>query len=289
MKLITVDLAIEQLKQGNLVAFPTETVYGLGAPIFNERAVTQIFTAKGRPADNPLIAHISSLDQVNEIAMDIPADFYKLAAHFFPGPLTVILKKHPRVPAIVSGGLDTIAVRMPRHPIAQQLISGIGEPVVAPSANLSGKPSSTTAQHVLSDFSGIAGFVVDGGNTELGIESSVVNLNTKTMLRPGTLTQTEIEAILGYSLRVAEEKSSPGMRYKHYCPKARVRLFTNQEAFETYPSSHKYCHLTMSNLYAVLRAADDQGLEEICIFCDAEMVQNRGLMDRLERASFQQP
>ena len=285
MELISIDLAIEQLKKGELVAFPTETVYGLGAPIFNEKAIAQIFKAKGRPADNPLIAHISSLDQLNQIAVDIPDDFYTLATSFFPGPLTVILKRHRDVPRMASGGLDTIAVRMPDHPIARQLIEGVGEPLVAPSANLSGKPSSTTALHVLTDFAQVSGFVVDGGSTELGIESSVVNLVTKTMLRPGTIAQREIEAVLGYSLKAGSEKASPGMRYRHYCPEARVILFTDRKKFDDSSSSHKYDHLTMANLYATLRQADEKGVEEISIFCDAEMLKNRGLMDRLQRAS----
>jgi L-threonylcarbamoyladenylate synthase len=186
------------LKEGYLVAFPTETVYGLGAPIFNEKLVAQIFASKGRPADNPLIAHISDLSQILEIACEIPPFFDQLTKEFFPGPLTLILKRHPRVPAIVSGGLDTIAVRMPDHALAQALITAVGQPLVAPSANLSGRPSSTEASHVLHDFSGSIAAVIDGGPTKHGMESTVLSLlkEKPVLLRPGALSLADIEAVL---------------------------------------------------------------------------------------------
>ncbi len=281
-----IDRAIQLLKEGELVAFPTETVYGLGAPIFNERAIAKIFQAKGRPSDNPLIAHISSLEQVDQIAIDIPPDFYKLAAHYFPGPLTVILKKAPAVSDLVSGGLNTIALRMPNHPLAKALIAGVGQPLVAPSANLSGRPSSTTALHVLSDFSSAPGAVLDGGPTLVGIESTVVNLVTNSFLRPGVITQEEIESVLGRVLRTSTGEGSPGMLYKHYAPKARVLLFTDEALFNAYeaPGLLKERDATSANLYAILRSADEGDYAEIAIYCSEKTLQNKALMDRLTRS-----
>ena len=194
--------AADLLKAGHLVAFPTETVYGLGAPIFSPEAIQSIFKVKGRPADNPLIAHVSSVEQVSRIALEIPEAFYRLAEVFFPGPLTVVLKRRPDVPSIVSAGLETIAVRMPSHPIALKLISLVDEPLVAPSANLSGMPSSTQAEHVLDDFDGKIAAVVDGGKTEIGIESTVINLlgETPILLRPGSISKEALEKVLGYPI-----------------------------------------------------------------------------------------
>jgi L-threonylcarbamoyladenylate synthase len=290
-----IQLAADLLKKGELVAFPTETVYGLGAPVFDEAAIEKIFHVKGRPADNPLIVHIAHLDQVKQIAVDIPEEFYALAEKFFPGPLTIVLKKHPSVPSIVSGGLETIAIRMPRHPIAQQLILAIGQPLVAPSANLSGKPSSTTAKHVIGDFIGKIRGVIDGGPTEYGIESTVVNLVSETpcLLRPGTILREEIEEVLGRLLREAhdgEKASSPGMRYKHYAPKAPLRLFNDRVEFVAYLqyATTRYLMsegLKSSELYALLRRADDEKYEEVVIYCSPEMLQDPALMDRLHRAS----
>lgn len=291
----TIQTAADLLKKGELVAFPTETVYGLGAPIFNSVAIAKIFVAKGRPSDNPLIAHIASLSQVEEIAREIPADFYRLAEAFFPGPLTIVLKKHPQVPSIVSGGLDTIALRMPRHPIAHELILAVGEPLVAPSANLSGKPSSTTAGHVKADFGAKIGMVIDGGKTEVGIESTVISLiEEPCLLRPGSITAEEIEKVLGKPLREAkrqEKHASPGTRYRHYAPKARVKLFDEMEELKKYqdkfPKTQRMVitFLKSSELYALLRRADQEGDEEIIIYCSPAMQQNTALMDRLQKAA----
>ena len=289
-------LAAEYLQKGELVAFPTETVYGLGAPIFNPDAIRKIYLAKGRPSDNPLIAHISSLDQIHQIARDIPPEFDLLAKAFFPGPLTVVLKKHPSVPAIVSGGLDTIAVRMPSHPIAQQLIEAVGQPLVAPSANLSGKPSSTTAQHVVVDFEGKIKAVIDGGATEYGIESTVVSLvSDPGILRLGAVPKAEIEQVLGMPLCEATDEhklSSPGTRYRHYAPAASIKLFESQKEMETHLKEHPNLRrwtnpdITLVNLYALLRQADDEKYEEIVIYCSSEMRLNHVLMDRLLKAKF---
>jgi L-threonylcarbamoyladenylate synthase len=288
-------LAAEYLQKGELVAFPTETVYGLGAPIFDPDAIAKIYLAKGRPSDNPLIAHISSLDQIYQIARDIPPEFFLLAKAFFPGPLTVVLKKHSSVPSIVSGGLDTIAVRMPSHPIAQQLIEAVGQPIVAPSANLSGKPSSTTAEHVIIDFEDKIQAVIDGGATEYGIESTVISLVSEPcLLRLGAVPKTEIEAILGIPLGEATHTSllsSPGTRYRHYAPEARIKLFIHQHEMEEYlqdpPDLRRLINpkITLANLYAVLRQADEEKYEEIVLYCHPEVRLNDALMDRLLKAA----
>ncbi len=290
-----IQIAVELLKKGELVAFPTETVYGLGASIFNPGAIAKIYSAKGRPSDNPLIAHIASLDQVRQIACEIPEDFYRLAEAFFPGPLTVVLKKHPQVPSIVSGGLETIAIRMPNHPIARQLILSVGEPLVAPSANLSGKPSSTTAQHVIDDFEGKIGAVIDGGKTVYGIESTVISLiSTPCLLRPGAVSKEAIEKVLGKEIRTGafEEKlSSPGTRYRHYAPKATLKLFTCKDELDRYLNTSPHAkrlildEIKTADLYAMLRKADDEKYEEIILYCSPAMTQESALMDRLQRAS----
>lgn len=291
-----IPLAAQLLLQGELVAFPTETVYGLGAPIFHPETISKIYAAKGRPSDNPLIAHISSLAQAEQIARDIPPEFYLLAKAFFPGPLTIVLKKQPSVPSIVSGGLDTIAIRMPSHPIALALIEAVGQPLVAPSANLSGKPSSTTAHHVVADFEGKIGVVIDGGETKYGMESTVISLvaDTPRLLRLGALSPEEIEKVLGQGLQEAsrEDKlSSPGTRYRHYAPSARVKLFTSSSELDLHlKTSPAQSRLVLSkvqgaSLYALLRQADDEKKDEILIVCDAEMLQDRALMDRLYKAS----
>jgi len=289
--------AAEFLRKGELVAFPTETVYGLGAPIFNSEAIAKIYLAKGRPSDNPLIAHIASLDQIHQIARDVPPEFYLLAEKFFPGPLTVVLKKQASVPPIVSGGLDTIAVRMPRHRIALELIAAAGEPLVAPSANLSGKPSSTTAQHVAADFEGKIAAVIDGGATEFGIESTVISLiGEPCLLRLGAVPQAEIEKVLGKPLAQpsAQSKlSSPGMRYRHYAPVAQVKLFACKDELDLYlekaPEMRRLIveEIKAFNLYAQLRRADEENAKEILILVTTEMLQNHALMDRLLKVETQ--
>ncbi len=204
----TLDLkgSAELIKSGELVAFPTETVYGLGASVFNPKAIEQIFQVKGRPQDNPLIVHISSLQQLELIVEELPKEFEVLAESFFPGPLTLILPKKESVPSIVSANLPTIGVRMPAHPIAQLLIEGVGVPLVAPSANLSGKPSSTTAQHVRDDFGDRIKSILDGGPCEYGIESTVLTLHPKpTILRPGQITQAQLEEVLKVPVTLAAE------------------------------------------------------------------------------------
>ena len=286
----------EILKQGGVVAFPTETVYGLGASVFQPEAIQRIFQVKGRPQDNPLIVHISSLDQLPLIVSDVPQLFYRLAEKFFPGPLTVLLPKLETVPDIVSANLPQIGVRMPSHLIARQLIEAVGMPLVAPSANLSGKPSSTSAAHVQADFGDQIDGVIDGGLCSYGIESTVMTLSPyPQILRPGAITQKELEEVLGIHIPYAEAHGdkplSPGMKYRHYAPVAKVTLFYDQHAFFSYlegASQHKRLVLERVNpqdFYALLRQADVEGYSEVVIFCDDVMQKNFGLMNRITRAS----
>jgi L-threonylcarbamoyladenylate synthase len=294
---LNLDQAANLLKRGEVVAFPTETVYGLGARIFCVEAVQKIFHIKGRPSDNPLIAHISHLDQVLLIAQHIPHLFYYLADYFFPGPLTILLPKNNRVPSCVTANLPLIGVRMPAHPLAQQLIEAVGEPLVAPSANISGKPSSTTAHHVSNDFGDKISGILDGGACDIGIESTVITLTPKPIiLRPGAVTKEELESVLKIPVQQAqahaERPLSPGMKYRHYAPKARIILTYNRSDYDSYlPQPHRRCltSITAQNLYSQFRQADTDGINEIIIFCSPEMQTNLALMNRLERASESSP
>jgi L-threonylcarbamoyladenylate synthase len=211
---------------GGTVAFPTETVYGLGANALDSEAVAKIFHAKGRPADNPLIVHISSREMLNMVARDIPEQAFKLMDAFWPGALTIILKRKDVVPDITTGGLDTVAVRMPDNEIALSLIRGAGVPIAAPSANISGRPSPTKAQHVIKDMDGRIDAVIMGGETRLGVESTVLDLTVTppALLRPGGLGLEEIIGTIGEVNIIEESVRSPGMRYTHYSPKARLIL-----------------------------------------------------------------
>lgn len=223
------------LKNGGLVAIPTETVYGLAANALDGRAVAAIFAAKGRPMDNPLIVHISQLDQWAALVSEIPPRAMELANRFWPGPLTIILPKSPLIPDEVSAGQATVAVRFPSHPVARAVIDAAGVPLAAPSANLSGSPSPTEAQHVLADLDGRIDAVLDGGPCRVGVESTVVTLAQEVprLLRPGGITPEQLSQVLGRvevdpavmnPLAAGEKVLSPGMKYKHYSPKANVIL-----------------------------------------------------------------
>lgn len=221
------------LRDGGLVAFPTETVYGLGANALDGRAVEGIFHAKGRPADNPLIVHISDINQVYDLASDITVQAKRVMEAFWPGPLTIVLPRRPGIPDVVTAGLDTVAVRMPDHPAALALIRAAGVPVAAPSANRSGRPSPTTADHVLEDLAGAIDAVLDAGPCRVGLESTVLDLTNEppVILRPGGVTREELEGVLGHVEATAAHEAeaapggsgaprSPGMKYTHYAPKA---------------------------------------------------------------------
>ncbi len=220
--------AAETLRNGGLCAFPTETVYGLGAIYSNPDAVLKIFKAKGRPADNPLIVHISCFEELSPLVKEVPQSAILLAEHFWGGPLTMILPKSSAVPKEVTAGLDTVAVRLPSHPIATALIRETGIPIAAPSANLSGKPSPTAARYVAEDMDGRADVIIDGGNAFFGIESTVVDLSVPVpqVLRPGAVTIEDLRRVLGkieYGTGTGAPKS-PGMKYKHYAPDASVYI-----------------------------------------------------------------
>ena len=218
-----IDEGARILKEGGLVVFPTETVYGLGANAFDEDAVAKIFKAKGRPQDNPLIVHISSLDQVKDIAAEIPDEFYKLAERFMPGPLTVILKKSDKIPYVVTAGGETVGIRMPKNMYTRELISN-SYPLAAPSANRSKHISPTTAQHVYEDLNGEVELILDDGPCEVGIESTVLDLtvDVPTILRPGAVTADMLLDIVGavsQNGKVIKIAKAPGMKYTHYAPK----------------------------------------------------------------------
>ncbi len=222
------------LRKGGLVAFPTETVYGLGANAFDARACKGIFRAKRRPSDNPLIVHVARVRDVEALAAEIPPVARKLMRRFWPGPLTLVLPKTKAVPSVVSGGLKTVAVRMPKHPVALKLIRAAGCPIAAPSANVAGKPSPTDAQHVLEDLAGRVHAVIDGGSTEHGMESTIVDLSwgVPELLRPGAVTLEQLRKVLGrvrvhstvknHRVVKGQRARSPGMKYRHYAPKAEV-------------------------------------------------------------------
>ncbi|MDI6710950.1 MAG: L-threonylcarbamoyladenylate synthase [Thermoanaerobacterales bacterium] len=221
------------IRRGGLVAFPTETVYGLGADATNGAAVRRIFAAKGRPADNPLIVHISAMDELRPLVRDVPDVARALAGAFWPGPLTLVLPAAPSLPREVTAGLDTVGVRMPDHPVALALIRAAGVPLAAPSANASGRPSPTTAAHVLDDLGGRIDAVLDGGPAPVGVESTVLDLTATppAVLRPGGVTVEQLEAVLGRAA-VADRKGenggpprSPGMKYRHYAPRTPLVLF----------------------------------------------------------------
>lgn len=224
----------EILKEGGLVAFPTETVYGLGADALKEQAALKTYAAKGRPSDNPLIVHIAEYEDLKRIAVNIPAETDILAAHFWPGPLTMIFEKSPSVPYGTTGGLDTVAVRMPSDPVAQALIRAAGGFVSAPSANTSGRPSPTTAEHVAEDLDGKIDMILDGGAVDIGLESTILDMTVTPpmILRPGAITAEMFEELIG-EVSVDEtllgdesEKApkAPGMKYRHYAPKAKLLI-----------------------------------------------------------------
>ena len=230
------------IRAGELVAFPTETVYGLGADGLNREAVAKIFQAKGRPGDNPLILHISALDQITPlIACELSPVAKKMADAFWPGPLTMIFPKSARVPENVSAGLSTVAIRFPAHPDAQRLIAAAETPIAAPSANRSGKPSPTTANHVFEDMDGRIPLILDGGECLVGVESTVVDMTGSVphILRPGGITAEQIAQVAGASevdsavmrpLAEGEKPRSPGMAHRHYAPNGQLTVYTGNEA-----------------------------------------------------------
>lgn len=236
----SIAVAAEIIKNGGLVAFPTETVYGLGASAFNENAVKNIFKAKNRPMDNPLIVHIDSFDMLPSLVREITDNAKILMDAFMPGPITVILKKNPEICDAVTAGLDTVAVRFPSHKCALELIKASKLPIAAPSANLSGKPSPTISRHVIDDLSGRVEAIIDGGECEAGVESTVVDCTgtVPVILRPGIITDEDIKEYIDtviideHVLRSVEENEQPkcpGTKYKHYSPDAEVYVIEGEK------------------------------------------------------------
>ena len=244
-----IDEAAEILAKGGLVAFPTETVYGLGANAMDPKAVARIFEAKGRPSDNPLIVHIARASNIGELTPILTPKIIRLIDNFWPGPLTIVLKKKPNVPDITTGGLDTVAIRMPDDPVALELIKRAGCPVAAPSANISGRPSPTRGEHVVTDLDGKIDAILIGNDCRVGIESTVLDLTGEvpTIIRPGILTAENIEAAMGEKVAVdptlnqrkdlfngesGEDENwapkAPGMKYTHYAPKAEMTIIEGQ-------------------------------------------------------------
>lgn len=323
--------AAEALRQGGTVAFPTETVYGLGANALDEEAVKKIFEAKGRPSDNPLIVHIANIEDMNELVEEIPPKAQILMEKVWPGPLTMVLKKSDKIPPIITAGLDTVAIRMPSHSIAKALIEIAKVPVAAPSANLSGKPSPTQANHVIEDLRGKVDIIVSGGNCQVGLESTVVDLtgDTPTILRPGGVTKEQLEDLLGaVQVDGAIEADghnnlipkAPGMKYTHYAPQApvcivegsmadmvtcinrlkkekedmglKVGIMATDETKDQYQGgvilsmgSRKNVASIGTNLFAVLRQFDEEGVDIIL----AESVEQKSLghavMNRMIKAA----
>ncbi len=269
-----VEEAAAILKAGGLVAIPTETVYGLGANALAPQAVKRIFEAKGRPQDNPLIIHVVDAKQAENYAQDIPEEYYELCRRFSPGPLTVILKKRDCIPMETSGGLDTVAVRIPSHPVARAIIAAADLPIAAPSANLSGKPSPTTAQHCVDDLWGRVEAIVDSGDCAVGLESTVISLAEEVpiLLRPGAVTAEQLREVLPTlqihqavtgELQQGAKATSPGMRYKHYSPNAKVTILNGSSAAYTkYIAAH-----SGDDVYALCFEEDVAALEAQNIPC----------------------
>ena len=269
--------AAEILRNGGLAAFPTETVYGLGGNALDKAASAAIYAAKGRPSDNPLIVHISCMEELPPVVADIPERARKLAEAFWPGPLTLIMKKADRIPYETTGGLDTVAVRMPEHSAARRLIALAGVPVAAPSANISGRPSPTTAQHVAEDLFGRIGAIVDGGPADIGVESTIVDVSgaEAVLLRPGAITGEMLEKVTGEAVRLdpALEKpldpsvhpKAPGMKYRHYAPRAQMLLAEPADGSYTPDSLRKIAEY-------LCREADKRILEgkRVGILCSGE-------------------
>ena len=302
-----------RLRDGDLVAFPTETVYGLGADATNGRAVAAIFEAKGRPHFNPLISHVADRDAATRIAVLSPLA-WKLAARFWPGPLTMVL---PRVAGcavseLATAGLGTIAVRIPSHAVALALLEATGRPVAAPSANRSGRVSATTAAHVAADLGDAVAMILDGGATEHGVESTVIDLATATplLLRPGAVTSEEIAEVIGEPLQraapIAERPNAPGRLESHYAPNARVRLGARSVepgeallAFGARLPAHNdaVCNLSVAgnlreaaaNLFAALRQLDASGAESIAVMPIPDVGLGEAINDRLRRAAAPRP
>lgn len=313
----------EIIRSGGLVAFPTETVYGLGGNAYDPEASVKIFKAKGRPSDNPLIVHVSTPEEAEKFAVTNDT-YYKLAEHFMPGPLTVILPKKDIIPDSVTGGLDSVAVRCPEHEAARMLIAAAGVPIAAPSANISGAPSPTSAAHVLTDMNGKIDMIIDGGECRIGVESTVIRLEADgcTVLRPGEIIARELSALLG-NVYVAdavtnpgaagEKPQSPGMKYKHYAPlcplilldgdddafaeyvnlqEGKIAVLSYTENISDFKSAHVFdigskesASVQMHRLFSLLRETDTMDIDRIYGHLPPENDEFLALYNRIIRAA----
>ena len=317
-----IEKAGEILRAGEVVAIPTETVYGLAANAYDGNAVSKIFKAKGRPQDNPLIVHIAKVETLSDLVAEVPEAAKKLAAAFWPGPLTMILPKSEKIPDAVSAGLPTVAVRMPSHPVAHAVIEAAGVPLAAPSANLSGSPSPTNAKYVLDDMHDRIPLILDGGSSAVGVESTVITLATARprVLRPGGITVEQLRALLGevdvddavlHKLAEGVRAASPGMKYKHYAPRADITIvkgsfaefrrfvetkekdafvlcFAGEEKY--FPHAVTYGReddgLSQANrLFDALRELDEQGANTVYARCPALSGVGLAVYNRLIRAA----
>ena len=315
--------AAEFIKNGDIVGIPTETVYGLGADASNEDAVRRVFEAKGRPADNPLIVHLADFSQAGDFTTYIPTLAYKLAERFCPGPLTIVLPKNDRIPMITSGGLDTVGIRVPSHRVMHRIIELSGRPIAAPSANTSGYPSPTSAEHVMRDMNGKIAAVVDGGSSEFGVESTVITIEGESsvrILRPGCITkemlselcdEVIIDRAILHELEAGQKAASPGMKYKHYSPKADIIMVEGSlEAFAAYvgendgegvyslifdtdADSFPYRYMTYGSssseqahlIFQRLRELDDAGAERVYVRAPEKEGVGLAVYNRLIRAA----
>jgi L-threonylcarbamoyladenylate synthase len=316
-----INQAARIIKAGGIVAFPTETVYGLGANAYNIAAVKKIFNLKGRPNDNPIIIHIADHRDLARVARNIPQIAYRLVAKFWPGPLTLVLKKSSSIPRIVTAGRDTVAVRMPKSKIAIALIKKSGVPIAAPSANRSGRPSPVTARHVYEDFGAAAPMIIDGGQSRIGLESTVLDLTQKspTLLRFGLITKKDIERCLGVKIKEysgqPKRPASPGLKYRHYAPQARVLIIASkpkllQQAKLLTSAGQRVGIVTTSDwqpklakvhlfrlgsktnlrqaaskIFTIFRTADRKKIDTLLIRPVSRVGIGQAIMDRLNRAS----
>ena len=302
------------IASGGLVAFPTETVYGLGADALDLMAVSKIYRAKGRPSDNPMIVHIATKEMLEDLALEVTEDMVKLMDAFWPGPMTLVVKRKPHIPDVTTGGLDTVGIRFPANPVAQALIKAAGRPIAAPSANLSGKPSPTDASHVKKDMMGRIDAIIVSGECQHGIESTVIDMTgvIPMVLRPGVITCEMLSEVLDKNVKVDPainarlgggfKPRSPGMKYKHYAPQAEMRIYSGEpgkveKAIEearqelekkglktkvmTFRDEVEAAH----DLFALLREADDQEIDIILAAAVPEKGLGFSVMNRMLKSA----
>lgn len=320
---LELQLIKQELESGGVVVIPTETVYGLAANAFNEQAVNKIFEVKGRPKDNPLIVHISNVNMLNELVQEVPAKAKKLMDKFWPGPLTLVMKKQDILPDAVTCGLNTVGIRMPKHKLALKIIETVGFPLAAPSANLSGRPSPTEVSHCVEDLGEKVNFIVDGGRCEVGVESTVLLVAEEpfVILRPGIINQKQIEDVLqekvlvNDGLQPKEDRivKSPGVKYKHYAPKAEVLLIVGDfKEFKNYVETEadlKTCAMVFEdeinnfsvkcfsygkqsepeslakNIFTILRQVDKENYKRVFVHMPKQNAETLVIWNRLIRAA----